>query len=250
LNAKQEDLRLRALLERCDRLGISRIAKDDPRFPKNMLRLPSCPQAIYVRGSLPRVKSVACIGTREATLFGRRAAAGIVGALSANGWSIVSGLAVGIDTACHRAALEAGGHTVAVLAHGLNMPVYPPENTGLAQEILSSGGALISEYPPDTRATRWSFVARDRLQAALSLATICVQTGTRGGSMHAVQSTIDLHRPLFVPVVPDGYRLEPKNAGIIGLLRDGRAEPIASKADYPALLRRLEKLALDSDESS
>jgi DNA processing protein len=232
----------------CKRAGITILDRDDRGFPENMLAHPTCPRTIFVKGSLPRRKSVTCVGTREPTAFGVIAAKGIVGALAKGGWSIVSGLAIGIDTACHKAALEVGGHTVAVLAHGLDLSVYPRDNAKLAKQILESGGTLLSEYPPGIRTTGRNLVQRDRLQAALGLATFCIQTGLRGGSLHATRETLALKRPLYVPQVPAAYRLEEKNAGIMLMSKSGSAKEIAGRHEYKQLLEELELLLPDDSD--
>lgn len=242
MNDRAFETWLIATKRRCESAGIRMLSKDDPAFPSGLLSLPTCPSFVYVKGSLPKQKSVACIGTRSPTRFGAIAAKGIASALSEGGWSIVSGLAIGVDSICHRAALSSRGHTTAVLAHGLDIAVYPRENAGLAREILDAGGTLLSEYPPGTRAEKWSFVARDRLQAGLSLATFCMQTGIKGGSMHAVNASIGLKRPVYVPEVPERYRLEEKSAGILELMRRGVAKTIEGKASYPTMLSEISLL--------
>jgi DNA processing protein len=105
---------------------------------------------------------------------------------------------VGCDTCGHKGALKVGGKTTAILANGLDSDsIYPPENKDLAEEIVEKGGLLLSEYPVGTPVNRYSLVARDRLQAGLSLATLVVQTGEKGGTMHAATTTLKANKPLF-----------------------------------------------------
>lgn len=189
----------------------------DTDYPRWLCSIVDRPTVLYTKGRLlPGRKYVACIGTRQPSTFGRAAAHGIAHFLAANGWSIVSGLALGVDTTCHEAALEAGGHTVAILANGLDS-VYPRQNTTLAERILAAGGALLSEQPPGTPALPRNLVARDRLQSGMSAATIVMQTDLIGGSMHTVRYTLLQGRRLIAPVPQGAHANEPKSRGILAL---------------------------------
>ena len=106
-------------------------------------------------------------------------------------------MALGCDTVGHQGALNVGGKTIAFLAHGLDT-VYPPENEALAQQIIDNGGLLLSEYPVDIGVNRYNLVARDRLQASMALATLVIQTGVQGGTMHAANTTLQYPKPLYV----------------------------------------------------
>lgn len=117
-------------------------------------------------------------------------------------WTIVSGLALGIDSVAHAATLGKKGRAIAVLAGGLDN-VYPKENTRLAEEILASGGALVSEQPFGVPAIPRNLIQRDRLQSGLSVGTFVMQTDVKGGSMHTVRYTLQQERLLFAPV-PQG----------------------------------------------
>lgn len=214
------------------------ISQFDPRYPRNMLELDTAPLVLYVKGKLYGPKSVACIGTREPTHFGAKAASRITEMLAEYRWSIVSGLATGIDSICHEAALERGAHTVAVMAQGLD-EVYPRANQRLARRIVEQGGALVSEYPPGVLLSKSSFVARDRLQAAMSVGTICMQSDVVGGSMHTVRATLKLRRPLFVPMPPEHLRHEVKSQGNIALATKAGpdlCDMIRTDSDYASLL--------------
>ena len=149
------------------------------------------PIVLYYKGdlSVAKMPGLAVIGTREALPEGEAAGRYLAGEFAKRGFCIVSGLAVGCDTAGHRGALDAGCKTIAFLAHGLDS-IYPVENEGLANEIVDKGGLLMSEYPIGSPVNRYALVARDRLQAGISLATLVVHTGVSGGTMHAVNATI------------------------------------------------------------
>jgi DNA processing protein len=140
---------------------------------------------------------LAIIGTREITSGGEKAGLYLAKEFAKRGLCIVSGLAIGCDTCGHRGALAVGGKTVAFLAHGLDT-IYPPENEGLAKEIVEKGGLLVSEYPAGTPINRHFLVARDRLQAGLAKATLVIQTGVSGGTMHASNTTLEAGKTLYV----------------------------------------------------
>lgn len=189
----------------------------DDDYPHWLRVIADRPAILHVRGRLlPGRRYVACVGTRQPSVFGQAAARGISGFLAAHGWSVVSGLALGVDTICHEAALEAGGHTVAILANGLDS-VYPGQNRELAERILSAGGALLSEQPLGTPALPRHLVARDRLQSGMSAATIVMQTDLIGGTMHTVRYAVLQGRPLFAPVPQGAHADETKSRGILAL---------------------------------
>lgn len=159
------------------------------------------PLLLWYRGDVTLLKmpSVAIIGTREATSEAITAGKYISGEFAKRGFNIVSGLAVGCDTCAHRGALNYGGKTTVFLANGLDSDsIYPTENQSLAEEIVNKGGLLLSEYSISTSVNRYALVARDRLQAGLAMATVVIQTGIKGGTMHAANTTLKADKPLFV----------------------------------------------------
>jgi DNA processing protein len=164
------------------------------------------PLLLWYRGdfSITQMPGFAVIGTREATPEGVAGGTYLAGEFAKRGFNIVSGLAAGCDVCGHRGALKAGGKTTAILANGLDHnSIYPPENQDLAEEIVENGGLLISEYRIGTSVNRYSLVARDRLQSGLSLATLVVQTGEQGGSMHAATATLQAQKPLYTMLFKD-----------------------------------------------
>lgn len=190
------------------------------------------PILLYYRGYLDALKipGVAVIGTREPTENGIKAGLYFSEQFATKGYNIVSGLAIGCDTTGHKGALQAGGITTAFLANGLDWDsIYPKENLELAKQIVASNGLLLSEYPVGQRCGTYGLVARDRLQAGLSLATIVIQTGINGGTMHAVNATIASKKPLFAVE----YRNQSdcnheKVQGNIKLIKDRAAHPLQS----------------------
>jgi DNA processing protein len=145
-----------------------------------------------------------------------------------------------VDTHCHEAALEVGGHTVAVLANGLDS-VYPRQNTGLAERILATGGALLSEQPPGTPALPKHLFRRNRIQSGMSAATVVMQTDLVGGTMHTARYTLLQGRLLVAPVPQGPHAAEAKSRGLIALTqRTGTnlAKLLEAKKAYARLLER------------
>ena len=164
------------------------------------------PLLLWYRGdfSITQLPGFAVIGTREATPEGIAGGTFLSGEFAKRGFNIVSGLAIGCDTCGHKGALKVGGKTTAILANGLDHnSIYPPENQELAEEIVENGGLLLSEYRIGTPVNRYSLVARDRLQSGLSLATLVIQTGEQGGTMHAATATLKAEKPLYTMLFKD-----------------------------------------------
>lgn len=192
-------------IEACQKhkVGITSIFMPD--YPQKLLRTINekgqldAPLLLYYRGdlSVASMPSVAIIGTRTPTQQGVAAGKYLGGLLAKNGYNIVSGLALGCDTAGHMGALSVpNGKTTAFLAHGLDT-VYPQQNADLAEQIVEQGGLLMSEYSIGSPISRYNLVARDRLQAGLADATLVIQTGLTGGTMHAANATLLANKPLW-----------------------------------------------------
>jgi DNA processing protein len=241
----QEAYRLaERVLENSHDLGVQVIGPDTEMFPRQLRNIPDPPVVLYVRGNvecLYREPAVAVIGTREPSQFGLSAAEKLSATLTAQEFVIVSGLAIGCDAAAHTGCLNAGGQTVAVLAHGLDH-VYPSKNRDLADRILDSGGCLVSEYAPGTRPRGNFFVERDRLQSGLSAAVIVIETDLRGGTMHTAQFCIDQHRLLACVVHPPKFASHEKARGNQMLIREGKAIPLSSRADIDSFVARFQNV--------
>lgn len=184
----------------CEKNGIRLLFFTSPDYPQRLNRAETedCPALLYVMGTadLNPDRSVAIVGTRRATPQGRDNTDRLVGQLKAYRTPIVSGLAYGIDTAAHAAALGCGLPTVAVLGHGLNR-IYPPENRNLAAQIVQQGGALLTEYPMGTAISARNFPARNRIIAALADATLVVEASERGGALITAAIAAGYHREVF-----------------------------------------------------
>jgi DNA processing protein len=168
--------------------GVSiRLRQDDPAYPPALTALPDAPPVLFLRGTIrpEDTQAIAIVGTRRPTSASRELAAALAGALAAQGWTVVSGLAEGIDTAAHEGALQADGRTLAVLGCGVRV-IYPPVNAALAARIIARG-AVLSETHPDVAPNSPALVARNRLVSGLARALVVVEAGETSGSLHAAR---------------------------------------------------------------
>lgn len=180
-------------------LDIRIISHLDDEYPSLLKSSNDYPCILWVQGSLlPNNKSIAIIGPREPTKHGEIITERVSKYVVEQGWGVVSGLALGLDTIAHESALNNGGKTIAVLAHGLQM-ISPSANKVLAKRILANGGGLISEYPVGMKAQAHQFVKRDRIQAALSQGVVMIQSDLKGGSLHAPRASLDYNRWVAIP---------------------------------------------------
>lgn len=216
-----------AELERLHRAGVRPVAPSDPAYPTRLHEIADAPPLLYMRGSWePEDEwSVAVVGTRRATAYGRQAGGELARGLAASRVTVVSGLARGIDTVAHRATLDAGGRTVAVLANGLDS-VYPPENRRLAAEVMERG-ALLSDYPLGTQPRAAYFPRRNRIMSGVALGTLVIEADVKSGAMITARLAMEQDREVFA--VP-GSIFSPQSRGPLGLLRDG-ATPVTRAED-------------------
>jgi DNA processing protein len=214
-------------MERLQSVGIRPLARFQQGYPERLREIADAPPVLYVRGAWLSDDewSVAIVGTRRATAYGRQATMEFARGLAANRVTVVSGLARGVDTIAHRAALDAGGRTVAVFASGLDT-VYPPENRRLADEIAERG-ALVSDYPLGTKPRAEFFPRRNRILSGLTLGTLVVEGDHTSGAMITAKFAAEQGREVFV--VP-GSIFSPQSRGPLSLLRDG-ATPATSPDD-------------------
>jgi DNA processing protein len=205
-------------LERLGRLGISAVHPGHLSYPRLLAEISGRPSLLYVRGELAAADdtSVAIVGTRRATPYGRQAAERIAAELAQAGITVVSGLARGVDAVAHRAALEAGGRTIAVLGSGPDV-IYPAEHRRLAEQILESG-AILSEFPPGAKPDAQNFPARNRIVSGMTLGTLIVEAPARSGALITASFAGDQGREVFV--IP-GSIFAQTSEGTNALLRDG-----------------------------
>lgn len=207
-------------LETIDRLDIDVIACWDERYPPLLGHLHDRPLVLFARGdrTLLEQTTVAIVGTRRATEHGLDAAHTMSAGIAGFGVTIVSGMALGIDTAAHRAALTVGGPTLAVLGAGIDVP-YPRSNTDLHEDIAERG-LLVSEFLPGTPPDRPNFVRRNRIIAALAQAVLVVEAPVKSGALTTVEHALDLNREVLAVPGPIGRE---SCEGSNRLLRDGAA---------------------------
>jgi DNA processing protein len=232
-------------VRRAERLGVEFLTYWHPSYPRALKQIPDPPPLLYCRGSLAGEKEtyLAVVGTRTPTSYGRVMAEKLCRELAERGVTIVSGLARGVDTIAHRAALRAGGRTVAVLGSGLDV-IYPSENTDLARKIASQG-ALLSELPLGTKPDAPNFPRRNRIIAGMCVGTLVVEAGEESGALITARYALEQNREVFA--VPGNVTSE-KSRGTNRLIKDG-AKLVESADDIldeirpqlPSLLREVRR---------
>ncbi len=205
LTKKQIDLLLNketenaySVLNKCKRMNFGILPFNDELYPSRLRTIKNPPVVLYYAGRLPEIDNEVCIatvGTRTPTPYGCRCAYEISYDLAVCGAVIVSGMAFGIDSICHRAALDAGGKTIAVFGCGLDI-IYPKENNDLYKNLLAQG-TVISEYAPGTKPTSYSFPQRNRIISGMSLGTLLVESKLKSGAMITASKTLEQGRDLF-----------------------------------------------------
>ena len=208
-----------AEFKKAEKFGVTIVTPADEAYPELLRTAPGRPLALYVKGDVAALSkpAVAIVGTRRVTPYGADQAAKFAHDLAANGWMILSGLALGVDAEAHRAALDAGGVTVGVLGSGLDQ-FYPPENRELAREMVRKGGAVVSEFPfgrtPDTQ----TFPQRNHVVAALAKGVLAIEAPPKSGTLITTGIAADLGRTVMaVPGRVDSR----SSAGCLALIRDG-----------------------------
>jgi len=220
------------ILSKCAALNLEVWPITSKRYPALLREISAPPPVLYVHtlNSNQRIseRAIAVVGTRAASIEVCRQASELSEVLARSGLLVVSGLALGVDGAAHRGALQSGIEcpTVAVLAHGLDR-VYPPTHIGLAREILDAGGVIVSEYAPGVEPMKHHFLARNRIIAGLSRGVVVIQAGARSGSLVTAHCAADYGRDVFVL---QGDPQEEKSLGGAALIEQG-AIAIASAAD-------------------
>jgi len=215
-------------LERLDHSGVKALTWDSDDYPSLLREIDAPPPVLYVRGSIVEADefAIAAVGTRRASTYGREMTCQLVTGLVKNGLTIVSGLAYGIDATAHRAALDAGGRTIAVLACGLDQ-IYPARHRGLAQAIVRNG-ALVSDYPLGTKPEAHNFPPRNRIISGLSLGTLVVEAGERSGALITLHYALEQGRETFA--VPGRVHSVPSEGTNLALKR-GEAKLVTCAKD-------------------
>lgn len=209
-------------------MEIFQINLSDYDYLRDLPHIPDPPKKLFMRGKLPikRVKTVAIVGTRKPSAYGREIATKIASECAKNGIVVVSGLALGIDSIAHRAAIDSGGKTIAILANGVDK-IYPRSHEDLGQRILQTNGAILSEYPNNTPARPWQFLARNRIVSGLADAVVIIEAASRSGTLSTANHALDQGKEIFA--VP-GNITSPLSAGCNQLIKNG-ANPLTSVED-------------------
>tara|TARA_B100000508_G_scaffold104639_1_gene82910 strand:- start:5915 stop:6772 length:858 start_codon:yes stop_codon:yes gene_type:complete len=212
-------------------------------FPKRLLEIPQPPKQLNYRGTLPssELKLLSVVGSRKYTSYGKQVIDELISGLSSYGVGVVSGLALGIDSLSHEAALRNNLYTLAIPGGGLDdQAIYPASHKPLAHRILEAGGGMLSEYEPDFKATKWSFPQRNRLVTGISHATLLIEAAEKSGTLITARLAADYNRELLV--VP-GSIFSKNSAGVHQFLKLG-ATPVTSADDI------LEVLGIDKEEKT
>ncbi|MGC9048996.1 MAG: DNA-processing protein DprA [Patescibacteria group bacterium] len=175
-----------------------KITINDPNYPKLLKEIYDPPKELYVWGELRAEENypLAVVGTRKVSNYGRQITIDLVRNLAKAGLTIISGLALGVDGLAHQACLDVNGRTIAVLGSGLNH-IYPSIHQKLAEKIVKSGGAVVSEYPPETGPTKWNFPARNRIIAGMSLGVLVTEAPETSGALITARCALDNGREVF-----------------------------------------------------
>ena len=218
---------LEKVWEKIGRQGIKILTWQDESYPQRLKEIDQPPPVLYIRGEyLPDdLFAVAIVGTRRVTHYGRQITEELSAFLAANGLTVISGLARGVDAIAHQATLKAGGRTIGVLGSGVDK-IYPPEHRGLAEQMMERG-AIISDYAPGTPPDASNFPPRNRIISGLSLAVVVVEAGETSGALITAEFAAEQGREIFA--VP-GSILAPQSKGTNKLIQNG-ALPLLSVND-------------------
>lgn len=223
----QDAILWRQNLQAVEREGVTVIPHNSPHYPKRLLEIPDAPVLLYVQGKIIPAdqRCIAVIGTRQASIYGLEMAQKFAYELAKAGYTIVSGLARGIDTAAHQGALS-GGRTLAVIGSGLS-DIYPAENRGLAERIVSQG-AVISEFSMLTPPDRQNFPQRNRIVSGMVMGVLLIEAPVKSGAMITMEKAACYGRPLFA--LPG--RIDSENfRGNHALIKQGRALLVESATE-------------------
>jgi DNA processing protein len=223
--------------------GIKVVYRLSDEYPRQLLDLGDPPPFLFCKGNwslLKNPRAIAVVGTRNNSPTGKLIATKTVRSFHERSFAVVSGLALGIDAVAHKAALECGAPTIAVLVDLVK--ISPTTNKGLAEEILQKNGLLISENRPGTPTIAALFAKRDRIQSGLSTAVFAIETSKEGGTMHAVRAAAKMGRPIFVPDV-DAAKYKDLTLDVIQgtqyLVKTNQARPYTSDS-YDSISKELE----------
>jgi len=223
----RDNVDLDKVWEKIEKQGIKILTWQDEAYPQRLKEIDQPPPVLYIRGEyLPDdLFAVAIVGTRRVTPYGRQITEELASYLAANGMTVISGLARGVDAIAHQATLKAGGRTIGILGSGVDK-IYPPEHRGLAEQMMARG-AIISDYAPGTPPEASNFPPRNRIISGLSLAVVVIEAGETSGALITAEFAAEQGREVFA--VP-GSILAPQSKGTNKLIQKG-AQPLLSVSD-------------------
>lgn len=228
ITARRSQIDLEGEVARVHRLGARVLTWHESDYPDVLRQTFNRPAVLYVKGSLKPedAQALAIVGTRRPSVYGQALTVKITPLLVENGLTIISGLATGVDAIAHRAALQAGGRTIAVLGSGLDV-VYPSQNRSLAERICENG-AVVTEYPMGTQPDAFNFPARNRIISGLSLGALIVEAGEKSGALLTAGFALEQNREVFA--FP-GRVTDAQSAGCNRLIKQGRAKLVTGPED-------------------
>ncbi|MCS6994457.1 MAG: DNA-processing protein DprA [Anaerolineales bacterium] len=228
----RKSIRLDEYLDGILKNGIRILTWNDPAYPAHLKEIEQPPPVLYVRGNLTAEDAwaVAIVGTRNVTAYGRQVTEELAAVLARNGVTVVSGLARGVDAIAHKAALQAGGRTLAVLGSGVDK-IYPPEHRALAGQITTQG-AVLSDYPPETPPDSVNFPPRNRIISGLSLAVVVVEAGDTSGALITAEFAAEQGREVFAA---PGSIFAPQSRGTNRLIANGARVLLSPQSVLEAL---------------
>ncbi len=232
---------------------IKEIRIDDENYPQSLKKIPDAPKVLYYRGNFIRNEEscFGIVGTRRASPYGQQATLQIAGELSDNGLTIISGMAPGIDTFAHKICVEKNKRTIAVLGTGLDeKSIYPQQNLALSRKIIETGGCLISELPPGTHGSIFSFPKRNRIISGLSLGILVVEAKEKSGSLITAEYARKQNKKLFA--VP-GQIFSSNSKGPNKLIKNGaklveNADDILKELNLAPIKQQKELIADNNEE--
>lgn len=223
-----------AVLDNCQKADIKLLDLNSPKYPQFLKEIPDQPYLLFYKGNIEALQdkpNLSVVGTRRMTIYGKTVLPGLLKPIVDAGVNIISGLAIGVDALAHKVALENGGCTAAILGSGLNF-IYPAANEKLAADIITSGGALISEYIPDERPYLGYFPERNRIVAGLSRAVLVVEASHKSGAKITARLAAEYGRDVMA--LPGDINRD-QSQGTNDLIRDGAAS-ITAAADIAEVL--------------
>lgn len=229
----RKEVDLERFMDQIQRKGIQVLIREDDSYPARLREIDQPPPVLYLRGSLngDDAWTVAVVGTRRVTVYGRQVAEELSTFLASNGITVVSGLARGVDAIAHDSALKAGGRSIAVLGSGVDR-IYPPENTSLAERVIQHG-AILSDYAPGTPPDGINFPPRNRIISGLSQAVVVIEAGDTSGALITASFAADQGREVFA--VPGNIQA-PQSKGTNRLIQEG-AHPLLKPEDVLEVLQ-------------